>query len=179
MANLDLFWLVSGLEHVDHLQVRSLDRSKLPSQQTGCPSNDGLRRGQYKGLEDLVIGINKCCISISLLLLEIGKFGLLLCLVLRPEAEILCAPVNEFFGDLGFYVTDLVIDSDYLSSITIINGDGLLHLVIVCVFTGVSCERDCDFVFETFRFLSLLFGLTLFEIQLLRVSVDVTICILN
>ena len=161
------------------MQVRSLDRSKRTSQQAGCSGNDGLRRGQFNSLEYLVIGVDKCCVGISLLLLELCKFGLLLCLMLSPEAEILGAPVNELFSDLGFYVTDLIVDSNDLSSIAGINDDSLLHLVIVGVFTGVSCEHDCCFVFETFGLLPLLLGQTLLEIHFLRVSADVAICILN
>ena len=99
--------------------------------------------------------------------------------MLSPEAEILGAPVNELFSNLGLYVADLVVDSNDLSSIAGINDDCLLHLVIVSVFTGVPCEHDCCFVLETFGLLPLLLGQILLSIHLLCVSADVTICILN
>ena len=99
--------------------------------------------------------------------------------MLSPEAEILGTPVHKFLSNLSFYVTDLVFNSDNLSSIAIINVDGILHLVIIGVFLVVSFEHACCFIFQFLRFLPLLLGLTLLDIQLLRVSVDVAICILN
>ena len=71
----------------------------------------------------------------------------MLCLVLNPEAKILGAPEDEFFGNLGLDFTNLIIDLIDRSHITIIYSESLLQLVIESVIAGILSEHDRSFIF--------------------------------